>query len=163
MRRGTDIHTLLEVLPDMPRDQWPEIAARLVDDWEALLAEASAVLTAPELAHIFSPDALAEVPVTAHIDPLDAPIMGRIDRLIVADDHILIIDFKSNRDVPDSPNTTPSGFLKQMGAYADALRQVYPGKEIRSAILWTRTATLMELPENVTAAALRLDAPKVAT
>ncbi len=163
MRRGTDIHTLLEVLPDMPQDQWPDIAVRLVDDWEALLPEAAAVLTAPELSHIFSPDALAEVPVTAYIDPLDAPIMGRIDRLIVADDHILIVDFKSNRDVPDSPGTTPSGFLKQMGAYADALRQVYPGKEIRTAILWTRTATLMALPENVTAAALRLDGPKVAT
>ncbi len=161
MARGTAIHLLLEHLPGAP--DRAATAAHLTDDWQDLLPEVEAVLDNPALAWIFAPETLAEVAITAHIDPLGAPILGRIDRLVVADDHVLAVDFKSNRDVPDSPETTPSGFLKQMGAYADALRQVYPDKEIRTAILWTRTATLMELPENVTAAALRLDGPEVAT
>lgn len=162
-QRGTDIHALLEVLPTVAPAVREETAARLVEDWQDILPEVETVLDAPELANIFHPNTLAEVPITAHIKALDAPIMGRIDRLVVAADYVLAVDFKSNRDVPDTPEATPSGFLKQMGAYGAALAQIYPDKEIRTAILWTRAASLMELPENVTAAALRLDAPQVAT
>jgi len=34
-----------------------------------------------------------------------------------------------------------------MGAYAAALAQVFPDHRICTAILWTRTAALMELPD----------------
>jgi ATP-dependent helicase/nuclease subunit A len=33
-----------------------------------------------------------------------------------------------------------------MGAYAEMLGAIYPGREIATAILWSRTAMLMELP-----------------
>jgi ATP-dependent helicase/nuclease subunit A len=36
-----------------------------------------------------------------------------------------------------------------MGAYDHALRQIYPDREIKTAILWTRTAALMELDRNM--------------
>ena len=36
-----------------------------------------------------------------------------------------------------------------MGAYASALAQVFPGKTIEIALLWTRTATLMHLPHDL--------------
>ncbi len=91
--------------------------------------------------------------------PVSASLGGRrlhgvIDRLIVTDDVVQVIDFKSNATVPDRAETCPEGLLRQMGAYAAALSQIYPGREIRTAILWTRTARLMWLPHDLVTDAL---------
>ena len=155
--RGTAIHLLLEHLPDLPADRWDAAAETLLPDLEApvraaLLAEARAVLTAPALAPVFATDALAEIAVTAPLGP--HRMHGVIDRLIVTPDHILAVDFKTNATVPDSPAACPDGLLRQMGAYASALAQLYPGRQIDTAILWTRTATLMALPHDQVMAAL---------
>jgi ATP-dependent helicase/nuclease subunit A len=48
-----------------------------------------------------------------------------------------------------------------MGAYAAALAQVWPGRRIETALLWTRSATLMPLPPALTAAALARAAQEV--
>ena len=56
---------------------------------------------------------------------------GRIDRLIVAADRVLAVDFKTNGVVPRPPRTTPEAILRQMGAYAAALGAIYPGPRDR--------------------------------
>ena len=48
----------------------------------------------------------------------------------------------------------PEGILRQMGAYRAALAQIWPGRTVETAILWTRTARLMPLPGPLVAAAL---------
>ena len=70
-------------------------------------------------------------------------------------DSVLAVDFKTNAGVPDAPDDVPEGLLRQMGAYAAALERVFPGRRIETAILWTRTATLMPLPHKTVTAALR--------
>ncbi|MDB5664054.1 double-strand break repair helicase AddA [Cypionkella sp.] len=152
--RGTALHLLLEHLPNTPRGDWPTVAAALVPDasqCSALLPEAEAVLTAHP--YIFAPEALAEVAFTASLN--GQPMLGTIDRLLIAPDHILAVDFKSNHRVPTSPTETPEGILRQMAAYAEALRQIYPAHRIDTAILWTRTATLMPLPPDIVRAAMQ--------
>ena len=67
---------------------------------------------------------------------------------------MLAVDYKSNMAVPASPEEIPDGLLRQMGAYAGALAQVFPGRRIDTAILWTRDARLMPLPAALTDAAL---------
>ena len=152
MTRGTLIHLLLEVLPALPETDWPARAAQL--GAEDLLAEARAVLTAPDLHRFFTADALVEVLVTAPLEALGGRrILGRIDRLLVGDE-ILAIDFKSNREVPDSPAEVPEGILRQMGAYAGALAQIYPDRPVRTAIIWTFNAKFMEIPPDLANAAL---------
>ena len=79
---------------------------------------------------------------------------GIIDRLIVNPGHVLAIDFKSNAIVPDKATDCPEGLLRQMGAYALALEQLYPDRQIETAILWTRTARLMLLPHDLVTDAL---------
>ncbi len=153
LARGSAIHALLETLPSRPRDRWADLATRLVPGLEdALFAEAVAVLDAPALAPLFAPDALVETEIVATLG--DVRIAGRIDRLIVAPDRVLAVDFKSNRVVPDRPEATPEAILRQMGAYAAALAAIYPGRRVETAVAWTRTATLMPLPGELTAAAL---------
>jgi ATP-dependent helicase/nuclease subunit A len=113
------------------------------------------ILTAPALAPLFAPDALAEVPLTGELPGFPGrPLAGTIDRLIVAPDRVLVVDFKTNAVVPATPAEVPEGILRQMGAYAAALGFVYPGRRIDTAVLWTRTAKLMPLPDDMVRAAL---------
>ena len=157
MKRGSQIHLLLEVLPDIAPEDRAEAAERVLDtdDWLDVFEEVKDVLDAPDLTKIFAKDVLVEVPITAKLDELaDARVLGRIDRLVVSDDEVLAVDFKSNRQIPVSPETTPEAILRQMGAYRAVLAQVYPGRTVKTAIVWTDRAKLMELPEKVTSDAL---------
>ena len=168
-RRGTQVHLLLEMLPQHPPADWPATAARILSRgaWRAegeelrlLLDEAARVLTRPDLGPLFAPDALAEVPVTANLAELGgARLHGVIDRLVVAPDHVLAVDFKTNATVPERPQDCPEGLLRQMGAYAAALAQIYPDRRIDLAILWTRNATLMHLPHDLVTRALAAASP----
>lgn len=113
------------------------------------------MLSRDHLRPLFAPEALAEVPISAHLDALTGRrIHGTIDRLIVTPEKITAVDFKTNAVVPDTPAAVPSGLLRQMGAYAHALQQIYPGRTIETALLWTRTATLMPLPHDLVTQAL---------
>ncbi|MFP3384248.1 double-strand break repair helicase AddA [Tritonibacter sp. SIMBA_163] len=144
--RGTALHLLLEHLPEMPEAEWNSRAEQITrhEDWQALLMEARQVLSAPGCAEVFATDALAEVVISADLGA--ARLHGVIDRLVVTPERVLAVDFKSNAVVPSAPDACPEGLLRQMGAYDAALRQIYPDRRIETAILWTRTATLMPLP-----------------
>lgn len=163
--RGSALHLLLEHLPLWPgharaeraRDLLSASGAPLREDWAALLAEAEAVLAAPELAALFAPGTLAEVDVAADLAVVGAGIkrvMGTVDRLVVSPQRVLAVDFKSNRVIPAAASEVPEGLLRQMGAYRMALSQVYPDRAVDCALLWTRAARLMMLPSSLTAAAL---------
>ncbi|MWD28487.1 hypothetical protein E0K89_013465, partial [Aquicoccus sp. SCR17] len=166
-RRGTLLHLLLEHLPGTDPERWPALAQHLLAgrpgpateepeerpspaeaEIAELLAEATAVLTAPALAPLFTGEALAEVPFSAPITG-ERRLHGTIDRLVVTPDTVRIIDFKSNALVPATPGEVPQGILAQMGAYATAMAQIYPGRRIETAVLWTRTAELMDLPQDL--------------
>jgi ATP-dependent helicase/nuclease subunit A len=153
MARGTVLHLLLEHLPMLPRDNWPAVAASIAGpDHTALLAEARAVLDQPDLAPLFCPEALAEVEIAADLD--GRRLIGTIDRLIVDPDRVLAVDYKSNAAIPGRPEDVPEGLLRQMGAYAHALAQIWPGRRIETALLWTRGPRLMVLPTDLVMAAL---------
>ncbi|KKL26240.1 hypothetical protein LCGC14_2397260 [marine sediment metagenome] len=76
-------------------------------------------------------------------------------RLVIAEDHILAVDFKTNRVVPNAPDACPDGLLRQMGAYAHMLRQIYPQRRIETAVLWTAKPALMVLPNEIVTNAMR--------
>jgi len=155
--RGSRIHLLLEHLPDCAQDGWEQLSLHLIGDIPeraALLAEAAGVMTAPALAEYMAPNALREVAVTAHLPQIDARIHGTIDRLIVTPDRVSAMDFKSNRIIPATPGQTPEGLLRQMGAYAAALAQIYPDRRIDTVVIWTHTAQLMVLPHDIVTLAL---------
>jgi ATP-dependent helicase/nuclease subunit A len=160
MARGRQIHLLLEHLPSYPRAQRPRIAAQLLgaaplDQVQSALQEAVAILDNPEFTWIFAPDTLAEVDISADLgDVSPQRVRGTIDRLIVAPDQLTVVDFKSNRLVPDRPQAVPEGILRQLAVYHLALAQIYPEYEITLAILWTSVGKLMTLPHDIVTASL---------
>ena len=142
--RGTWLHLLLEHLPGKETTQWPTLAASLIPDpaeCAAMLDEAARVIAAPNLAPVFAADALTEVAITA--DYQGQRLYGAIDRLVVTADRVLAVDYKSNALVPNRTEDVPEGLKRQMAAYRAALAQIYPGRQIETAILWTKTAVLM--------------------
>ena len=155
MARGTALHAMLEHLPGHDPAQWPKIAQALTPagmDPATLLAEAAGVLSYPALAALFVPDSLAEVSLTATLN--GRVIEGTLDRVLVSPDRVLAVDFKSNRVVPATAAQVPEGILRQMGAYAHALAQIYPNRQIQTAILWTTVPKLMHLDPDIVTAAL---------
>ncbi len=162
---GGRLHLLLEHLPTWTVADRPALARALLagqaepatgDQTDALLAEALAILANPSLHWLFGPDTLAEVGISASLPDLGGRrVLGAIDRLVVEPDRVLAVDYKSNLMVPDSADQVPDGLLRQMGAYAAALAQIYPARRIETAILWTRSGVLMPLPHDLVMAAMR--------
>ena len=55
-----------------------------------------------------------------------------------------MIDFKTGR-VPEREELIPAYHRAQMAAYAEALGVIFPGRTIRSALLYTSGPRLFEL------------------
>ena len=155
--RGLQIHKLLEVLPSLDSSLWPDISSKILDQaglpasaetFEALKAEVLGVLKAPDLQFLFGPDALAEVALSGRVAGLEnQQIYGIIDRLVVQEAAVWLVDFKSNAQVPERPAEVPLGLLRQMAAYAEVIARTYPDHQIIPALLWTKQARLMPLPD----------------
>ena len=151
---GNLVHALLEHLPSKAVHLWKTVFEEDFDHFglsEELstraFLEAENVLNLKGLSHIFSDDSLAEIEIIARAGPRQ--LVGVIDRLIVRDDHVMAVDFKTNSVVPSTAEDVPVGLVKQMAAYADALGQIYPEHRIDMAILWTAEPRLMSLPHDI--------------
>ena len=82
-------------------------------------------------------------------------LYGVIDRLVVGDDAVLAVDFKSNVVVPSGPEAVPEGVLRQLGAYHHILTRLYPRRRVEVAMLWTRRGLLMPVNADIVSAALQ--------
>ena len=152
-RRGTLIHALLERLPEVAPDQRRDKARAWLarqaadldpDEREEMLGRALAVLEEPGFAELFGPSALAEIPLAATVD--GQVVMGTADRLLVTPTEVTVVDFKTARRPPASLDAVPEGTLRQMAAYVSALEQIYPGRAVKAAVLYTQTPQLFALP-----------------
>lgn len=162
--RGRVIHKLLEHLPYHPAQSRQEIGrrilasdedAKLLDTTESDLNDVLEMIEKPEFAQLFSRETLKEVGFTAKLSQLgNRTVHGTIDALVIEGDLITIVDFKTNRTLPKVPEQTPEGILRQMGAYAAAIKNIYPNHRIKTQILWTAGPTLMDLPADIVSAAL---------
>ncbi|MEO6433808.1 MAG: 3'-5' exonuclease, partial [Sphingomicrobium sp.] len=151
-QRGTWIHSLLErlveVTPERRREAalaWLERAAGVSEaaDREEIADQVCRVLTNSDFAPLFGPGSLGEAPLAATL-PDGRVIAGTMDRLLVEDERVSVIDFKSGR-VPTNASSIPAAHQAQMQAYVDALRVIFPGRAVRSALLYTAGPALFEL------------------
>ncbi len=156
-RRGSLIHALLERLPDVPVADRESAALRWLerqagdlapDLRDEMLSAAFAVLDHADFAAIFSPQALAEVPLAATVGGV--VVAGTADRLLISESRITVVDFKTTRRPPSDPSDIPVATLRQMAAYVAALETIYPGREVRAGVLYTHAPALFEIaPETL--------------
>jgi ATP-dependent helicase/nuclease subunit A len=159
-QRGLLIHRLLQSLPELPPERRPAAAERfLASPLHGLAAEerreiqnaALAVLEDPVFADLFGLGSQAEVPVVGMIesDRGTEIVSGQVDRLIVTEENILIVDYKTNRPAPDSEALAPALYLQQMAVYRAVLAGLYPDRRIDCALLWTDGPRLMQLSDAI--------------
>jgi ATP-dependent helicase/nuclease subunit A len=151
--RGRLMHALFERLPPLApaaregaARAW--LRARGVRDVDRVVAPVLAVLEDAALAPLFAPDALPEVPISATLAD-GRVIAGTVDRLLVTDGAVRVIDYKTGRHVPDDAAGVPPYHLRQMAAYRAALRVIFPDARVEAALLYTAGARLIALPDTL--------------
>jgi ATP-dependent helicase/nuclease subunit A len=153
-KEGIALHALLQHLSRIEPVHWDAVSAKALalllpdGDHPAIAAKARSILTRPDLAHLFGTDSRGEVPILAQGQRNTAPITiaGRIDRLVVKPDSVLIVDYKSDARAPENASGVPAAYVTQLGLYALVASQLFPGHRIEAAILWTSLELLMNLP-----------------
>jgi len=153
-KRGLVVHALLARLPEVPRPDRARIAlafvrAKDMPDPDALVAETLAVLDDPAFTAAFGPDSRAEAGLLAELPELGAGarINGRIDRLAVTAEEVLILDFKTNRPPPAREEDVSGLYLDQMALYRAGAGKVFPGRRIVCGLLFTDGPRLLRLSD----------------
>ena len=160
LARGNLTHRLLEVLPNLESSKWRPAADGFLEkaagDWgvderKQISDSVIAILEQPAFAGLYSEGSKAEVMLAGRIDtPKGAQLVtGQIDRLVVSDDRVVIVDYKTSRFVPHEPGDVASENLAQLALYRELVRQIYPDHEIEAVLLWTRVPDLMEVPADL--------------
>jgi ATP-dependent helicase/nuclease subunit A len=157
VQRGTLVHRLLQSLPDITaerrRDAALKYLIRNADGWsdgerEALADGVLALIGEKRFAAVFGPGSRAEVSIAGRLErPGQSPalVSGQIDRLVVSQSEVLIVDFKTNHNPPNLPAEAPNTYVRQLALYRAVLRKLYPQRPVRAALLWTGTPELMEI------------------
>lgn len=96
---------------------------------------------------MFAPGSRAEVPLTGLVG--GAVVGGLVDRLAVLDHRVLVADYKTNRRPPTRIEDTPMLYRRQMAAYRAVLREIFPSRAIVCALVWTQTAQVVILPDEL--------------
>ncbi|PCI01284.1 MAG: double-strand break repair helicase AddA, partial [Alphaproteobacteria bacterium] len=157
-QRGLLTHSLLQYLPDIAPGmrstaaenfmtrQAPDLSPTLQ---KSITDECLSILNNDQFASFFGENSLAEVPVTGVIQNKSTGksdiISGQIDRMLITETDIWIVDYKSNRPPPRDPNKIPTQYKSQMKAYRALISDIYPTHKIHTALLWTDGPFMMEI------------------
>lgn len=154
---GRLAHLLLQILPSVPEARRLTTAEALAEARggalrperrATIVADALQLLAAPALAELFAPDALAEVPVAGSIRMPDGElraVSGRIDRLAVTPESVVVADFKTTARPPQAVDAIPVTTIAQLAAYAALMREIYPGRQVRALAIYTANLACFEL------------------
>jgi len=152
-QRGTLLHSLFERLPGVESSRrhdaalaWLERSAGLPDPARRreIADAACSIISNPSFADLFGPDSFAEAPLAATLSD-GRVIAGTVDRLLVSEGKVRVIDFKTGNRVPSSAADVPRGHAAQMSAYTEALRVIFPGRAVEAALLYTAGPALIAL------------------
>jgi ATP-dependent helicase/nuclease subunit A len=153
-RRGEVAHTLLAKLPELPLAGRRDAASSYCEQngfGLELADEVMAVLQHPDFAAAFGPNSQAEVAFQAGLPASGekALVTGRIDRLAVTPEEVLILDYKTNRPPPTREEDVDPVYLAQMALYRDGAARIFPGRRIVCGLVWTDGPRLLRLSDTL--------------
>lgn len=143
---GKVIHKILEIFPErlavisdksaLILDYLNLNHSYLIDaEKQEILRQILNIFTNSDLAFLFGANSKSEVPVMGKID--GQLILGKIDRLIVNENDIVIVDYKSDVLKEEEMAVKALKYKEQLGFYSEIMSLIYPGKMVKSAIVWT--------------------------
>ena len=122
----------------------------------AIAARVAALMDAPEFAHLFGPGSRGEVPLAGILrrpGRADLAYRGRLDRMVVTAQAVLIIDFKLGR----APARPSPEHVAQLAVYRAALRPLYRSLAVSAALVYLDGPTLRPVSDDDLDAALDAD------
>ncbi|MCR9268864.1 MAG: double-strand break repair helicase AddA [Hyphomonadaceae bacterium] len=152
LKRGRLIHALLQILPEYPAPVRAEKGRAFLNrdpdleaaDRDEMLEVTLRTLSDPAFTDVFEETGRSEAAIVGTL-PKGQMVNGRVDRLIVKSDQVMIIDYKTDRPAPKSAEHIEDSYLVQMAAYRSVLGSVYPKHDVRCALLYTDGPRLIEL------------------
>ena len=152
-RRGVLLHSLFERLPGVDSekrlaaaDRWLERSAGI--DSVALRASYAAtvcdIIEHSDFEDIFGDNSLAEAPIAAVLEDGQV-VAGTVDRLLVTETLVRVIDYKTGMNVPANEAAIPAAHRRQMLAYTAALKAIFPGRTVEAALLYTSGPKMIAL------------------
>lgn len=160
LERGNAVHHLLQLLPDVRE----EIRANVIDSYfshrEVTFEEAEKIsiremvnnlINDPSARWLFSASSKSEVDITGRVEigANSHMVRGKIDRLVITPEKVVIADYKTNRIVPQNTESVSQQYLAQMALYRALLRQLYPTKVIECFLIWTQDGSIMQLTDSL--------------
>lgn len=169
--RGKLTHRLLQVLPDLPREERESAARRYLlraarfwpeRDRESVIRSVLDLFDEPNLAGLFAAGSRAEVAImgTLRLGQRDFAISGRLDRLAVLEDRVILADFKTNRHPPAKVADIPLSHRAQLAIYRNILKPLYPDRPIDCLLIYTETGRPFIVGSTVLDASLAEITPK---
>ncbi|QLF68878.1 double-strand break repair helicase AddA [Peteryoungia desertarenae] len=160
LQRGRLIHRMLQSLPGVPPADRAKAAERYAERaagaWSAgerqgLVESVLSVLDHPDLADVFGAKSKAEVSImgTMSLRGELRAVSGRIDRLAVLDRRILVLDYKTNRQVPATETEVPLAHRAQLAIYREILKPLYPDSAIHCMLVYTENGSVIPLSDAV--------------
>ncbi|MGE0845450.1 MAG: double-strand break repair helicase AddA [Flavobacteriaceae bacterium] len=159
-RRGIAVHELLQILPDVDEAARKGLAAKLLRarlpafsaaERDDLAASVLAILADPAFAAVFAEGSRAEAGLAGMLageDGAERMVSGRVDRIAVGADRVLIVDFKSDAAPPSEGAPVPAHYRRQMADYRALAAAAWPGRRVETALLWTAAPRLDPIPES---------------
>ena len=155
-RRGVVIHRMLGHLTQ--GDARPVVMKQLrqefnvwpvAEDFDAWWHEACGVVDNTAFREFFDPvfyqQARNEVPILYRDGERD--VYGIIDRLVIREKEIVLIDYKTRTDaVPENIGQLAQDFYEQMRSYGTGANRLWPGKKLRLLLIFTACGGFVELP-----------------
>jgi ATP-dependent helicase/nuclease subunit A len=159
-RRGDLIHRLLERLPDIPAEERADAAVRMLsrerdlneEQRREMITAAFSVLDDKQFAPVFGGGSRPEVALTGSVGT--TPVSGRMDRLVITPDRVLVVDYKTNRPAPARVEDAEPAYVLQLAVYAAILGDLYPDHAVEAALVWTDGPRLMAVPQAMLDSAL---------
>ncbi len=128
---GKDIDACVKELAGRVSDTYARALADKANIEERMIPLIYETLADPDLRSLFfqdGRDALCKNELAIYFEDEKKDVSGQIDRLIMADDEILIIDYKTGTEKPE--------YQHQMRVYKKGLEGMYPDKRVRSILVY---------------------------
>jgi ATP-dependent helicase/nuclease subunit A len=143
LEHGKAIHLLLQLEKNLDKaraDNFLSIKFPSLNLEERNQIIESAQLNVIKFPEIFNEGTSSEIAINQILENENVELSIRIDKLIVKEKEVWVIDFKYYAENRLNPE-----IMEQLSIYKNTIAEIYPNKKIRTFVLWIKTSSLEEI------------------
>ncbi|WP_038198659.1 UvrD-helicase domain-containing protein [Wolbachia pipientis] len=137
--RGLIIHSILQYMPKIEKERRKNWVRKYLNNISEDKDEIYSKILAfnEKYGYLFDLEGKSEITLSGTID--GKSVLVRLDRLCITQDKVIIIDYKSHRNVSVS---LLNEIKKQMLIYKTLVQEIYPNKQVECVVIWVEDLTI---------------------